>query len=244
MGRAVHCPIFYDRLQNPDYALFQSARDDSTNSTFLYITDGVQSDWRGSNPGPSLGLLKEWLTDGRAFAVLVFRSHFEGPVWSEQAQRMLPAAITDRRPFYLFVLAPTETQIDDLLRRLSSRTLSSAIVLRFSPDGISCHVTPAKRLLKYRSQSGLPWVMVQYPRLEAIGNAVRVPMDYTCDVGTGFPVDRVSPRMQVSYRKWQKGRFEAPSEPLPGTSLRAESDTSSVTASTMRVAVVPIPSRG
>lgn len=205
-GRAVHCPAFFDRLQNPDYALYTAARDDISGSAHLYLTDGVQSDWRGSSPGPSIQLLKQWVRERRGLAILAYTSRFAGPVWSEQRQQMLPHFETESRPYYLFVLAPTDQAVDALIDGLSSATRSRAQIIRFRQDGLRCGLGPAPRLAKFKSSVTPPWALV---KLQAAESSVGT-LAYVCDIAPDYPLTQVIPRTSVEYRRWNGSGFTDP----------------------------------
>lgn len=219
LSRAVHCRPFYDRLQNPDYALFERARADTSGSTFLYLTDGVQSDWRGPNPGPSVGLLKDWVASNRGLAIVAFRSRFQGQAWSEQSQRMLGDVSAERRPFYLFVLAPTEGQVDALLRQLSRAALANAQVIRFGSDAVSCTGSAADKLPKYRRTASPPWAWVKH---EALARAASV-AKYTCTIRPEYPLATVRPTATLWYRQWDGASFDAEATVPKGVQLRPDS---------------------
>ena len=222
MARNVHCPAFYDRLQNPDYALFKTALDDSAGSTYLYFTDGVQSDWQGSNPGPSLAILEEWLKGRRALAILAFRSNFTGQAWSEQAQRMVANINTPERPFYLFILTPSDLAMDAVLGKLSAGTLASAKTIRFGQDAVSCKVTPGQ-VPKYKSTLTPPWSLIEHAKIAPAKSLVV----YQCDVRAEYPIAQVRPRVVLEYRSWSAGAFSTPRTPIAGAGLKVLTATSS-----------------
>lgn len=218
LSRAVHCKPFYDRLQNPDYALFQRARDDSTRRIYIYVTDGVQSDWMGPNPGPSLRLLKEWLEQGRALGIAAFRSRFSGAAWSEQGQRMIGSVDVARRPFYAFVLAHKDNEIDELLRQVSPAALRGAELIRFSADAVGCSASVSDRVPKYRQTAVPPWAWVRHGAV----SDQRALVKYDCAITEEYPLAAVRPRSKVEYRGWNGREFDAqPSS--DGPPLRADS---------------------
>jgi hypothetical protein len=219
LSRAVHCAPFYDRLQNPDYALFERARADTSGTVFLYLTDGVQSDWRGPNPGPSVGLLKEWVASKRGLAIVAFRSRFQGQAWSEQSQRMLGNVSVERRPFYLFVLAPTDEQVDALLRQLSRAALTNTQVIRFGADAVSCAASVADKLPKYRRTESPPWAWVKHDAIARVGSVAK----YTCAIRSEFPLASVRPSALLEYRGWDGTRFEEDATVPKGVQLHADS---------------------
>ena len=211
LTHAVHCPAFFDRLQNPDSAVFDRAAADSTH-VYLYITDGVQSDARGPNPGPSVGLLKSRLARGEALAIIALRSRFAGPLWSEQRQRMLGSVRSERRPFYVFVLAPSDAGIDALLRSVSSATLSNAKIMRFGPGTVQCRVALGQSANAYDSNQDPPWAFLHSADL---GNASDL-LDYDCRISEEFPLGSVTPVASAEYRRWLGREFGQPSAPPTG----------------------------
>lgn len=228
LSRAVHCSQFYDRLQNPDFALYNAAMADSTGATFLYLTDGVQSDWTGPNPGPSIGALRDWVQADRTLAILSFRSEFNGPAWSEQRQRMLQRVSVPDRPFYLFILAPDDTSVDGLLRRLSRAVLTDAHLIRFGTDRVHCESSAADKLPKYRQTSVPPWAMVRHDALARTNSILK----YQCQIAPEYPVASVQPQVTMLYRAWSGNAFNDSRELLPGTSLSGDSVDTSADGST------------
>lgn len=219
LTRSVHCPAFYNRLQNPDYALYRAAQGDSSGSTYMYVTDGVQSDWVGSNPGPSLGLLKEWVGSGRGLAILAFRSAFSGPVWSEQRQQMLTTATVSNRPFYVFLLAPSDREIDAVLRRLSSATLADAETLRFRADAVRCSARAGEHLSKYSFATSPPWALITHADLQESADI----LEFDCRIDKQYPLWAVVPRVAARYRQWLESTFKEPKDSPVATSIRGDS---------------------
>lgn len=195
LSRAIHCPAFYSRLQNPDYELYRHIAADSTGSAYIYLTDGVQSDFSGTNQSPSVGELKQWLSQGSALAVLVFRSEFEGDAWSEQQQRMTGPITVPARPFYAIVLASEETAIDEILSKLSQQVTSRAELIRFSPDAVRCAVDLHKGIPKLKRMNSPPWAMV---KLQSIKDS-RLVADYRCAIDTTYPFASVQPKLTAAY---------------------------------------------
>jgi hypothetical protein len=222
MGQTVRCPAFYDRLQNPDYALFKAALDDSSGATYLYFTDGVQSDWQGSNPGPSLGALEHWLKSGRAFAILAFRSQFSGQAWSEQAQRMIANINAAKRPFYLFVLAQSDSALDATVQKLPASLLTSARTIRFGQDAVNCKIVPGN-VPKFRSSPAPPWSLVEHAKITAGKSLV----SYQCDVRSEYPLAHVRPRVTLGYRTWGGQAFSGATTPIAGAALKVLPSTDS-----------------
>jgi hypothetical protein len=214
MGKEVRCPGFYDRLQNPDYALFKAALGDSSGRTYLYFTDGVQSDWQGNNPGPSLDLLEQWMKSGRTLAILAFRSRFDGQAWSEQSQRMIANIATTERPFYLFILAQSDEAMNRTLQKLPVSLMNTARTIRFGREAVQCKALPGD-VPKYKSSSTPPWSLIEHPNIKA-GKSL---LDYRCDLRAEYPIAEVRPRVTLDYKKWDGKAFVAQPGPPTGSAL-------------------------
>lgn len=208
LARELHCPTFYDRMQNPDYELYHRLNRDSTGTTSIYVTDGVQSDLLGANQSPSVRELEDWIRADRALAILAFQSTFSGQAWSEQRQQMIATVTGTKRPYYAFVFAKTESDLEALLRRLSRETLAKATLLRVTSDSVQCSAVPASKLPKYATAATLPWAMIDaytYKSLQALPSVVA---EYRCVVPTSFPFEAVLPRIEESrYLAWEGGEF-------------------------------------
>jgi hypothetical protein len=241
LGRATHCPDFYDRLQNPDYQLFRMINEDSSGRSHVYVTDGVQSDLRGASQSPSVQELQRWLRAGHALAILAFRGAFEGSAWSEQRQQMIGAVSVEHRPFYAFIFASYEPDVDALLRTLSRETLGRATIIRVSTDSVHCTTTPGQRLPKYATLPPAPWAMISASTFNRIRSGPAVIAEYRCQIPTTFPFETVLPRIaQVRYAAWERGRFALPSDPLAALYLTADSvDVKAATSTTFVKAALP-----
>ncbi len=219
IGRNVHQTAFYDRLQNPDFALYRAFLSDSLKRTHIYLTDGVLSAERGENPAAVVEALQAWLAQGRALAILAFRSRFEGPAWSEQQKNMIGYVKVDDRPFYFFIFAPSETALDGLLNRLSNQLLREAILLRFSPGAIDCSVRKAP-LPVITEMINPPWVMLPPDTFRKMtpGNPGIVAY-YTCNIDEAYPLKTVRPNLNVRYRQWTGTTFTDARNELPAGTL-------------------------
>ena len=224
LGRNVHQSAFYDRLQNPDFVLYQAFLADSLKRTHIYLTDGVLSAEHGENPAAVVDALKTWLEQGRALAILAFRSRFAGSAWSEQQKNMIGYVEVDDRPFYFFVFAPSESVMDSLLSQLSSRLRGEATLLRFSPDAIGCGVRKAP-LPVITEMTTPPWVMLPPDTYRAMTpENPGIVAYYTCDINEAYPLKTVRPDLNVRYRQWMGSTFTAARDELSaGTHFRINS---------------------
>jgi len=125
---------------NNDYAaLFRAFPRDGT--TRLVITDAVQSDPEG---GARLRAVAEelhrWVTDGGAFAALVYRNPYHGQYYSDLTEAD-PIYSCGNRPLVAFVLAPSRAAVADLLTRLGPG-LNPAHVIQVGGTDLSINLVP------------------------------------------------------------------------------------------------------
>jgi hypothetical protein len=212
LDRSVHCPDAFRRLQNPDYELYALLERDSTAPVNLYFTDGVQSATTHATPSPSVAALQRWLAGGQALAILVFRSRFAGDAWSEQRDGWMGRVDVPDRPFYVFVLAPTEDAIDQTLARLSP-SLQPSLTLRFPAAPFSCGI---RRTIGAQQVTDSPlWALVPpSAHLQMVGKPIPV-ADYVCTIRNGYPLRTVEATLRADYRMWD-GQSFGNATPLPG----------------------------
>lgn len=120
---------------NNDYAdLFRIFQRD-TLTTRIVITDGVQSDPEDlARLSAVADELHRWVTNGGAFAALLYRNAFHGQYYSDLSGED-PVYACDDRPLVVFVLAPSSRAIDDLLARLGDE-LRPAHLLRINGNDV------------------------------------------------------------------------------------------------------------
>ena len=225
-SRELHCPAFYKWHQNPDYQLFDSIAADRGGATHFYLTDGVQSDFVGHNQSPSVERLGRWLAQGHALALLAFRGHFEGRGWSETRQAWIDGVSTEKRPFYLFVLAPTEPALDATLGRLSQSLRDSALVQRFAPGAATCDVA-LTQVSAVTRDAKIPWVMLTQTATQKAAAAPLAVADYACRIRPEFPLATLRPRLLgLAYWKWKGTSFDSTEAPN-GLSVSARPTTTS-----------------
>jgi hypothetical protein len=215
LSRAIHCGPFYSRPQNPDYELYHQIAQDSSEAPYVYITDGVQSDIGGTNQSPSIQALRQWIANGHGLAILAFRSAFSGPAWSEQMQKMQGTITVESRPFYAFVFAQSDADIDAILGRLSPQTTGSTVLIRFSPNAVRCAVHLHHGIPQLLKKSVPPWAMTRHDALKR--NAVLA--DYDCRIDNSYPFASITPTLSTTYTERTDRPFPPVGEPPPGTSL-------------------------
>lgn len=204
LDRSVHCPDAFRRLQNPDYELYTLMEGDSAARVNVYFSDGVQSATSAATPSPSVRALQAWLAKGRALAILAFRGRFAGDAWSEQRGAWMGPVDVPDRPFYVFVLAPSEKDVDETLAKLSP-SLQPEATLRFPSAPFSCGVR--RRVAAQAETTSPPWALVP-PSVhrQMAENPVHV-SDYACTIRAGYPLRAVEAALSASYRRWDGQGF-------------------------------------
>jgi hypothetical protein len=211
LDRSVHCGDAFRRLQNPDYELYARMEQDSAAAVNVYFSDGVQSATTAATPSPSVRALQTWLANGRALAILAFRSRFSGEPWSEQRNAWMDSTEVPDRPFYVFVLGTTEAAIDQTLARLSP-SLKPEATLRFPADPFTCGIR--RKVQAQRETSSPLWALVP-PSVHRQMSAQPIHVaDYACTIRDGYPLRAVEAALTVSYRRWDGQGFGA-EVPLP-----------------------------
>jgi hypothetical protein len=234
LDQSVHCPTFYNLIQNPDFLLFRQIGADTVPRTHIYLTDGVLSAEGGQNQGATMEVLRQWVSGGGSLAILAFRSRFAGNAWSEQRQEMIGSASVPNRPFYALVFAPSENGIDRILSALSPAVLTEAVVMRFAAERITCSV--AQGPIAVTSQAASPlWFMLPPSVQQRMTNSPEAIAEYRCRIPPQYPVATIVPALEASYRRWSGTAFEpAPSLPS-GTSFAADSLAHAPGGSTARI---------
>jgi hypothetical protein len=222
LDAAVHCPDAYRQVRNPDFALYQAIRSDSSSGVHLYVTDGVQSASTAATPSPSVAALQQWISEGKGLAILAFRSRFSGPLWSEQASRWLGRAEAAARPFYVIVLAPSDAAVDAVIARLSPSLKQHATEMRFSGPGTDCDVRrKASQIVDAKSDP--VWMFIgSAQRAQGSGGALPL-AEMRCAIAPSAAIGEVGARLVVDYHPFRGGSF-GPSGPVPaGTQFQASS---------------------
>ena len=134
----LHDEAVYTGENNPDYCLWDFALNWDGDKPIVYLTDGVQSAESIGAPGPSVDALKKWLEKGHHVGIMAFRGKFSGRLWSEQAGNWIGVVSEDfvseasekRRPFYLFVLASDEDELEDVFEQLDNTLRQDGAALK------------------------------------------------------------------------------------------------------------------
>jgi hypothetical protein len=243
-GLELHRPEFYDLVYNPDDLLIEGLAGEEHPALSVLITDGVYSEPQGATSPPVVQAIQKWMDRGNAFGILILRSRFDGPFYSEGERRMLPRRVVEQRPFYAFVFSRTPDAFRDLREKLGQRLPDAQMqAVLFSDDAITCAPKLDAKQRGLYSSSAPPrspyyWQMFS-AELFARQNPARVRYDITCNVSPDYPVSDVALTPIPEYYRWERGAYKkadrvpagfeaAPSAgAAPGVTVSLPKDTSS-----------------
>ena len=217
-GLELHRPGFYNLSFNPDDQLIQQLADEGSPALSVLITDGVYSEPRGATSPPVVQAIQKWIEKGRPFGILVFRSDFEGPFYTERGRALLPKISIKGRPFYAFVFSPTDRAFRELQEKLVRRFPEMRAIL-FSDDAVTCVPNLNERLKGSYSHKRPPetpyyWQMFDSSIFDRT-NPVPVTYSVTCEVAPGYPVSELAFDMSVEYYRWTQGQLRKVEEGAP-----------------------------
>lgn len=148
----------YDRLNN-DYAhLFTGFDDIST--TRIVLTDGVQSNRGAAGERAAYAGIVEaaraWLQKGGFFAVMLYRSDYDGTYYPESPVCAgTSVSYSCRRPLLAFVFAPSPETLNQLLHELGT-DLAPQHIIRVGGNDLSLHPLANQFLESSAGRRGKP----------------------------------------------------------------------------------------
>lgn len=210
----LHARSSYSLLFNPDDVLIRSIAEQPEPALTMLLTDAVESDSRGQVNTVVVDSVRQWLGRGNLFAVLVMKSRFSGPFYSERLRRTLPQEVNvAARPFYAFVFATSQREFEDLKSKLGRR-FPDLGVIEFSDDALSCRVEmPLDSAADYANE-GPPakpyyWQMLN---LRGVDDEARTQLvyKYTYEVKGSYPVKALGFRLKSYVHAWdgEQGQFQ------------------------------------
>jgi hypothetical protein len=213
-GLELHDPAFYNLSYNPDDRLIDElATEDSPVRPVLSVllTDGVYSEPQGSTSPPVIGAIQKWMGHGNTFGILMFKSAFKGPFYSERRRAVLPNVSVEQRPFYAYVFSPTTQGLNDLRDRLKRRfpDLNSIV---FSSDAVNSSITiPPNTSALYTSTNppttAFYWQMFDSGLFGKKGSAsLGYQLNYS--VSPEYPIAEFNTNIVAEYYRWQQGQFK------------------------------------
>jgi hypothetical protein len=218
--RSLHSEAAYSGLNNPDYCLFDFALNWDGDKPIIYLTDGVQSAKSISASGPSVAALTKWLERGHHVGIMAFRGKFSGRLWSERAQDWIGPVREDsetRRPFYLFVLASDEAELEDVFEQLDSTLRQDGAALKpqygtslttvqFGERERTCNLTTTIPYFTNDPPSRWTWVEDLKIATFAVTDTTEIAR-WECDELVNAPSDpsvRRGGSVEFTYREWDR----------------------------------------
>ncbi len=225
----LHNRTTYNLFFNPDDILISNIAAQPEPVMSVLLTDGVESDARGQVNTVVVDSIRTWLDRGNLFAILMMKSRFSGPFYSERLRRTLKQDVNvEARPFYAFVFATSRREFADLTERLRRR-FPELGVIEFSDDALDCRVempldNPANYANEAPPAKPYYWQMLD---LKGRGDDARDQLiyRYAYEVKGSYPVKVLGFRLKAALRAWDGGQrlFQEPEREL-SADLNVESD--------------------
>lgn len=210
-GLELHRTSFYNLRYNPDDILINHLADEDRPALSVIISDGVYSE-TGEKYQPSVvGAIKKWMERGRFFGILIMKSRFIGPFYSERGRSMLPNWAVEARPFYAFVFSPTEQAFRDLQEKLHARFQNMKAIC-FSDNAVTCAIALPERLKNTYARKAPPetpyyWHMFRSELLEEKNPAsFEYKIKYECS--PDYPASEFKFNLESQYYRWKGSGFE------------------------------------
>jgi hypothetical protein len=225
----LHNRNFYRLQFNPDDLLLSSLADEQRPVLSVLITDGVESNAEGLVNTRVVGAIRDWMSQGKVFAIFILRSQFSGRYYSERSRTMYPNASLPSRPFYAFVLSPDMTELRDLHEKLLRRFPEMKLIV-FSDDAVTARTElPTEVAASYASQQPpskpYHWQMLMRDKFTQLSDSVPV-YRFIYDVKPYYPVKSFGLRVASSIYSWDasKNGFQPEGRPLRNADDESLSD--------------------
>lgn len=220
-GLELHRPEFYDLTYNPDDRLIQQLANEEHPALSVLITDGVYSEPQGATSPPVVQGIQKWMDQGNTFGILILKSRFDGPFYSEHERKMLSKFSVEERPFYAFVFSPTVKGFKELQENLERRFPETEMqTILFSDDAVSCVPKLDPKLKGVYSFSNPPtspyyWQMFN-DKLFDQANPAHVQYSVSCTISPTYPIAQLGFDTVSEYYRWEKGAFKKAERPPDG----------------------------
>lgn len=237
-GLELHQPGFYDLAYNPDDRLIEQLAAEAQPALSILITDGVYSEPQGATSPPVVQAIQKWLDRGCSFGILILKSSFNGPFYSERGRTLLPKISVKGRPFYAFIFSPTERDFREVQERLTSR-FPEAQVIFFSDNAISCAPVinlNSKGTYDYSVPPQTPFYWQMFDT-DLFKQSDPAPITYgiNCTLSQDYPVGELAFDLAPEYYKWLGGKEFKKVDADPPRGFKY--DMSSVTPATAKLIV-------
>lgn len=208
--RRILQPSFYNRQFNPDDRLINMLAEEKKPVLSVLVTDGVYSDTTGAITSPVVQAIGHWMKSERVFGILIFRSPYKGPFYSELRRGMIPYVSTAARPFYAYVFSPNLLVFQNLRDKLAKRFKNMGVIL-FSPDALNCQVhmpegVPGMYSYEQPPDRSFYWEMFNQ---SIFGRANQATLKYKfgCTMPSDFPVASLNINVVPQYYRYSSGGF-------------------------------------
>ncbi|HKU76919.1 MAG TPA: hypothetical protein VJR02_23615 [Pyrinomonadaceae bacterium] len=214
--RSIHAPGFYSLTYNPNDALIRQINSDEEVAFSVIVTDGVQSDDPGQGNPPVVEAIVEWLKKGGAFGIFVLRSGFKGPFYSEHVRDWIRNENGSSqfdiasRPFYAFVLSPTQHEFDELRVKIL-RDFPDTSVIVTGQNSVTCDIKDATNGPKPYGKGAPQWRWFKDP----FGRNPTAKWDHSvqCKLDPEYPAGRLSLTAQATTYPWNGNDFGSSEAP-------------------------------
>jgi hypothetical protein len=210
-GHDLHNPDFYSLQFNPDDRLIEMLASENPAAFSVLVTDGVYSAPTGGTSPPVVEAMRKWMAQGRCMGILVFRSAYRGPFYSELKYGMLGSVSVTDRPVYAFVFSPTRRLFTNLQEKLGHEFPKMQTIF-FSDDAVHCQVGMPSGNLPIYSEAHPPTIAYDWQMFKAAifgpQAQAKVPYDIAYDIKEYYPASGISLDVGTQYYQWIKGPFE------------------------------------
>lgn len=216
-GLELHTPGFYDLAYNPDDRLIDSFANDEHSVLSVLISDGVYSEPRGSTSPPVVDAIQRWMQSGRTLGILVLKSSFNGPFYSERRRGWLPPLSVESRPFYIFVFSPTDAAFTDLRDKLTRRFPEIQSYVFSDASVSSTLMLPEDVKGAYSSELPQPPSVLYYWQMfdsDLFNQKPTATVNYVLGYSTSpyYPAAEFKPSITTEYYRWDGIQFKKEDE--------------------------------
>jgi len=200
----LHDPSLYQMTFNPDDVLLSSIVAEKRSGLSVILTDGVESDSTGKVNTVVVNSVRDWMNTGKLFAILILKSRFSGPFYSERVRNMIGEATVETRPFYAFVFSPTTREFDDLYDKIKRR-FPKIRALVFSDESMQCRAelpsTGASYATEQPPDKPYYWQMLKIKDVPVSGDDPLV-YKYAYEIKATYPVKSLGVHLIAKLHKW------------------------------------------
>ncbi len=214
-SQELRSPAFYDLGFNEDDVLIKQLAQEDPPARSVLLTDGVYSARNTELQSEVVKAIEQWLAKGRFFGILIFRSSFDGRLYSENNRAWTESVRVSGRPFYAFVFSPTEKGFRELKEQLGGE-VKIENVLTFPRDAVKCAVTP-ETMVELENKDippASPFFLYMYGAGIFGGKEkAELRFDMRCVPSADYPAASFKPELTLDAYTWQKDSFRKNAAP-------------------------------